>query len=88
MREKRVRTVWRVRRRYRRLWRGGAAIGVAMAILFVIPGWADALTAGALGPRRIVEGLAVIALAGWAPYAFFRWLWQREKSRHYTEWGL
>jgi len=62
--------------------------GAGAALLLVVPGWADALAAGALGPRRIVTGLAVVALAGWAPYALFRWLWSREKARHWTEWGL
>ncbi|GBD42507.1 hypothetical protein HRbin39_01901 [bacterium HR39] len=88
MSERKLRTAWRVRQRYRRLWRAAAAAGFVLSTLWVAWDWTETFAAHALGPRRMVTGVALIALATWLPYALVRARWQQVKIRHYAEWGL
>ena len=88
MNERRLRTAWKVRQRYRRLWRGGAALGFLLSTLWVAWDWTDAFAMQALGVRRMAAGILLVGLATWLPYALVRARWQHVKMRHYAEWGL
>jgi len=86
--ERRLRTAWKVRRRYCRLWRGAAALGFLLSTLWVVSDWSEAFAMQALGVRRMVSGVLLVGLATWLPYALVRARWQQVKMRHYAEWGL
>jgi hypothetical protein len=77
MREKSVRTVWRVRQQYRRAERIALTIGGALAVWLTVEAWP-----GNLSPVVLLTLFVPVVL----PWALIRLLWRWTRQRNLEAW--
>jgi hypothetical protein len=86
MEERRVRTWYAVRRRYRRAAWIAAAIGVLLALVPVVQ-TARSDDPSALHTPAFLGGSAVLVVIGAVvPWLIVMALWRRTRNRHASEW--
>jgi len=87
MAERRVRTWWTVRERYRRVgWAVSALCGVA-ALLAVVAALRDGGVAALGSPRFILISILLVAAAVLGPRWIVNALWRRQKARNQLDWS-
>jgi hypothetical protein len=86
MEERRVRTWYVVRRRYRRAARIAAVLGALVALAAVVQAVRSQDPAAAYSPGFLVGSAVLVAIGFGLPYLTVIALWRWTRNRHAAEW--